>query len=141
VYGQDRYAERYRHAVRAAGLDYQTLRNYAWVARRFDWPRRWVALSFQHHAEVAALPEAEQDRWLAEAARSRWSRNQLRRALQEARRNAAGQPATAALPRVQVLPERVARWRLAAEQTQSDLGKWVVEALDRAAARVLDQPE
>ena len=41
-------------------LDYQTLRNYAWVARRFAMSRRRDTLSFGHHAEVPALPEPEQ---------------------------------------------------------------------------------
>src|SRR5262245_53861054 len=40
VYGQDRYDDRYRLALHRAGLDYQTLRNYAWVVRRFDISRR-----------------------------------------------------------------------------------------------------
>lgn len=40
VYGQWRYTDRYRRAVDAVGLDYQTLRNYAWVARRFEVSRR-----------------------------------------------------------------------------------------------------
>jgi hypothetical protein len=41
--------------------------NYAWVARRFAMSRRRDTLSFGHHAEVAALPEPEQDFWLREA--------------------------------------------------------------------------
>ncbi len=32
----------------------------AWVARRFPVSRRRDTVSFQHHAEVAALPEPEQ---------------------------------------------------------------------------------
>ena len=35
VHGQERFRDRYRCAVKNAGLDYQTLRNYAWVARKF----------------------------------------------------------------------------------------------------------
>ena len=48
-------------------LDYQTLRNYAWVARRFPAGRRRAGVSFAHHAEVARLPEPEQDYWLRRA--------------------------------------------------------------------------
>src|SRR6266702_976810 len=67
VYGQAAYASRYRDAVERTGLDYQTLRNYAWVARRFELPRRRDTLTFAHHAEVASLPAPEQDFWLRKA--------------------------------------------------------------------------
>jgi hypothetical protein len=79
VYGQDTYSGRYRAAIERTSLDYQTLRNYAWVARGFPHRRRRADLSFGHHAEVAALPEPEQDFWLGTAARRNWSRNRLRR--------------------------------------------------------------
>jgi hypothetical protein len=79
VYGQRAFGERYRTALAATGLDYQTLRNYAWVARRFPHARRHKKVSFQHHAEVAALPEPAQELWLQRAERLRWSRNELRR--------------------------------------------------------------
>src|SRR4051794_781073 len=36
LYGQSAYANRYRAAIDATSLDYQTLRNYAWVAGRFE---------------------------------------------------------------------------------------------------------
>ena len=64
VYGQDRFADRYAEAMSAANLDYQTLRNYAWVARKVALDRRRDSLSFQHHAEVEKLPPDEQDQWL-----------------------------------------------------------------------------
>ncbi|WP_432136379.1 MULTISPECIES: LmbU family transcriptional regulator [unclassified Streptomyces] len=94
VHGQTSYGtRRYREAVERTGLDYQTLRNYAWVARRFEHHRRRDSLSFAHHAEVAGLPPAEQDHWLGEADRLKWSRNELRRAVragQAERRDTAG---------------------------------------------------
>jgi hypothetical protein len=79
VYGECAFEGRYRKAVEETMLDYQTLRNYAWVARRFPLSRRRDTLSFGHHAEVAALPEAEQEYWLRKAEESSWSRNMLRR--------------------------------------------------------------
>jgi 5,6-dimethylbenzimidazole synthase len=78
IFGQKMYKGRYREAVAQTGLDYQTLRNYAWVARRFELPRRRDSLSFGHHAEVASLPEHEQDFWLRKAEKFRWSTSQLR---------------------------------------------------------------
>ncbi|MFE0423313.1 LmbU family transcriptional regulator, partial [Streptomyces sp. NPDC058953] len=41
VFGEAAYGwRRYREAIERTGLDYQTLRNYAWVARRFEHQRR-----------------------------------------------------------------------------------------------------
>ncbi|MEI5103125.1 LmbU family transcriptional regulator [Streptomyces sp. PmtG] len=82
VFGEAAYGwRRYREAVDRTGLDYQTLRNYAWVARRFEHHRRWDSLSFAHHAEVTRLAPPEQDYWLREAERRKWSRNELRRSV------------------------------------------------------------
>jgi hypothetical protein len=131
IYGQQQYADRYQRAIKLAGLDYQTLRNYAWVARKFDLSRRRDALSFQHHAEVAALPMAEQDVWLERAERFEWSRNQLRINLQKSRSRFPAKPSR--LPRLAVEEERIERWREAAEQANVQFEKWIVTVLDRAA--------
>jgi hypothetical protein len=138
VYGQRRYTDRYRQAVEAVGLEYQTLRNYASVARRVDHPRRRPALSFQHHAEVAALSDVDQETWLGRAEQRGWSRNQLRQHLLTARRDPAAGNTTAALPTLVVQNERIARWRMAADQSSSQFGHWVVSVLDQAAAQALD---
>ncbi|MFD5516250.1 LmbU family transcriptional regulator [Streptomyces sp. NPDC127066] len=82
LYGEATYGwRRYKEAIERTGLDYQTLRNYAWVARRFEHHRRHDALSFAHHAEVTRLSPPEQDYWLRRAEQQKWSRNELRRAL------------------------------------------------------------
>ncbi|MEU0786343.1 LmbU family transcriptional regulator [Streptomyces sp. NPDC006173] len=82
IYGEATYGwRRYKEAVERTGLDYQTLRNYAWVARRFDHDRRRDSLSFAHHAEVTRLSPPEQDYWLRKAEQQKWSRNELRRAV------------------------------------------------------------
>jgi len=78
VYGQAAFTDRYREAIERTSLEYQTLRNYAWVARRFALARRRDSLSFGHHAEVAALSEPEQDYWLRKAEELSWSTNHLR---------------------------------------------------------------
>ena len=139
VYGQDRYPDRYQRALEESGLDYQTLRNYAWVARRFPPERRRAGLSMQHHAEVASLPEEEQDRWLDRAEKEKWSRNRLRRALQEheagGRRQVAASDHTVAL---RVPPGRHERWRRAAERRGSALTIWIAQVLDQAAERTLE---
>ncbi|NUT48437.1 MAG: LmbU family transcriptional regulator [Saccharothrix sp.] len=138
VYGQDKYTDRYRRAVDAAGLDYQTLRNYAWVARSFEYSRRREALSFQHHAEVASLPPQDQDRWLDLAERHAWSRNRLRREIRDSR---AGRESVerAVLPQMSVALVNVARWRRAAAEAKTEFEEWIVASLDQAADRVLSE--
>lgn len=135
LYGERAYGSRYLGALAVTGLDYQTLRNYATVARRFSVPRRRQDLSFHHHAEVCPLPDVEQERWLDRAAAAGWSRNELRRRLRAARNG----PELAAAPpvRLTVAPERVDRWRHAAELSESTLSDWAAAALDEAADRLL----
>ncbi|MEO3977499.1 LmbU family transcriptional regulator [Streptomyces sp. CAU 1734] len=138
IYGQSRYTDRYRRAVEAAGLDYQTIRNYAWVARRFDLSRRREALSFQHHAEVAALPPGQQDYWLDRAEQHDWSRNELRRNVRGGRqKKTAVSRETGVLPRIAPAAERVERWRIAAERSGSTLEEWICARLDSAASLAL----
>jgi hypothetical protein len=86
VYGEDRFKDRYEEATRRTGLSYQTLRNYAWVARRFDLSRRRDTLSFGHHAEVAALGVVEQEYWLRRAQEFGWTRNRLRAEVRSSQR-------------------------------------------------------
>jgi hypothetical protein len=96
IYGENVYPSRYRDAIERTSLDYKTLRNYAWVARRFPVSRRRDMLSFGHHAEVAGLPEPEQDYWLRKAEELGWSRNQTRREVRASliERNGAADSAT-----------------------------------------------
>ncbi|MEU2955659.1 LmbU family transcriptional regulator [Streptomyces xanthochromogenes] len=138
VYGQERYSDRYRTGVQAAGLDYQTLRNYAWVARHFELGRRRENLSFGHHAEVASLPPEQADTWLDRAEEQGWSRNRLRLQLRESRQGSRAAPlAQVGLPRISVSVDRVDRWREAAAKVEGNFEEWILVALDRAAAHAL----
>lgn len=141
VYGQQHYPDRYRYAVGLVDLDYQTLRNYASVARRVEPPQRRSSLSFQHHAEVAALPPHEQIDWLARAEQEKWSRNQLRIALRGLRKPKMVRPEVPLSPLqdVSVTSDRLDRWRAAAESTNHVFEEWVLAALDRAADSQLCQ--
>lgn len=146
IYGEKEYADRYRMAIEQTSLDYQTLRNYAWVARRFSHARRRDKLSFAHHAEVAALTPADQDLWLRRAEHFGWSRNRLRR---ELRGSAGAVPAAESVvkapkPRgtgvnVQLTSskEQLERWELAARMQNSDLVNWMVQALESIAQEVI----
>ncbi|MFE5510841.1 LmbU family transcriptional regulator [Streptomyces sp. NPDC056529] len=142
VYGKDHYADRYQRGIRAVGLSYQTLRNYAWVSRRFGLDRRRSALSFQHHAELASLPPEEQDAWLDRAERLRWTTKQLRGALRAGRGTERPAPAATAGPsgRLELPGGRLERWHRAAEQAGIGFEQWVTNALDSAAADALEEP-
>ncbi|MGW4020929.1 LmbU family transcriptional regulator [Streptomyces sp. NPDC005009] len=139
VYGKDHYTDRYQRGIRAVGLSYQTLRNYAWVSRRFDLTRRRPALSFQHHAELASMPVEEQDFWLDRAERQQWSTKQLRTALRAARKDER-QPRTPteSSRRLEVPGSRLQWWHKAADQLGVDFEQWVMATLDSAAANALE---
>jgi len=130
IYGQAKYGRHYKEAIAATGLDYQTLRNYAMVARRFEMSRRRDGLSFQHHAAVCALSDADQERWLDAASAQGWTRNELRRRLRSPRPSAA-EPSY--VLRADVSREREQRWREAAEASGRTLEDWITSTLDDAA--------
>jgi hypothetical protein len=141
AFGKEKYGRRYKQAVVITGLDYQTLRNYAVVARRFEMSRRRDKLSFQHHAEVCALSEEEQDRWLERAEACGWTRNQLRRRLRAEQAGISSEVRDAELLQLLVEPLRKRRWSEAAAKTASALDVWIVRALDHEADAVLAEAE
>jgi hypothetical protein len=142
VYGQERFPDRYIRVVRETNLSYKTLRNYAWVARKFPVSRRRDTLALQHHAEVAALPEDEQEFWLDRAERAGWSVAELRRQLKAARSSAAqvadADSAERERVEIKVDPERKRRWQVAANATSGDLAEWACAVIDRAARAELE---
>ncbi|MEV8318431.1 LmbU family transcriptional regulator [Streptomyces sp. NPDC059900] len=131
IYGRKEYPDRYRKAVADTGLDYQTLRNYAWVAGKFEPARRHAQLSFQHHVEVAGYSAEEREVWLTRAEQGGWSRNELRRRTRARRDSGAG----ALAPQMQLdLPsDHRVRWERAAAAAGLDLLQWIVRMLDEAA--------
>jgi hypothetical protein len=137
AFGQAKYGRRYKEGIALTGLEYQTLRNYATVARRFDVSRRRDNLSFQHHAEVCSLADEDQDRWLDLAADRRWSKSELRRRVRAAGRepSAGGQ---GAVLRLALERQRENRWREAASVCDLPLAAWVEQVLDDAATSMLD---
>lgn len=138
VYGQEVYPDRYRQAVATTSLDYQTLRNYAWVARKFQVSRRRDRLSFQHHQEVAALPEDQQELWLDRATEFGWSKTELRRQLRTVTNKQTESLGPCAQIHLDLTKDQLERWRLAAEYQGSDLSRWLVCVIDQVASRVID---
>jgi hypothetical protein len=133
AFGERRYGQRYRLAIQATGLDYQTLRNYAVVARRFELSRRRSTLSLQHHAAVCSLPDRLQDKWLGLAEINQWSKQELRRRVRQSK---SGEMSSGAcLMHLTVDPERQQRWREAASQCGCSFDDWVIRSLDAAASR------
>jgi hypothetical protein len=132
LFGRMKYGRRYKEAIAITGLDYQTLRNYAAVARRYQPARRRADVSFQHHAEVAALADELQDRWLHEAAVGGWSKSELRRRLRAAR-GAVPEVSGTASVLVSVDRGRERRWRAAARRSDRSLERWIGDALDAAS--------
>jgi hypothetical protein len=166
IYGETAYSGRYRSAIEQTSLDYKTLRNYAWVARRFTPERRHEGLSFGHHAEVAALAEPEQDFWLRKAETLGWSRNELRQGVRASLREreeiggSAGDDHSPAehhdgdgdtIPspvlaieeagehlKIRLTPQQLDVIREAASSARVAVEVWVAHILEQAAARVLN---
>jgi hypothetical protein len=77
--GTHRYGERAKVAAEGIfGREFQTIANVASVCRSFETSRRREALTFSHHAEVAALPPKEADGLLDRAEHEGLSRRDLR---------------------------------------------------------------
>jgi hypothetical protein len=145
AYGESAFKDRYVEAIRKTDLDYQTLRNYSWVTRRFEHSRRHEALSFGHHAEVAALGVPEQDYWLRKAEEHSWSRNHLRselraslreRQVEENRTEASTESSkeqAAEMLRLRITHEQLARFTAAADVRSLRLAEWIIEALEAVA--------
>lgn len=137
VYGRKRFPDRYKQAITETSLDYQTLRNYAWVSRQFPTSRRRGRMSFQHHAEVAALAVDEQEAWLNKAEENGWSTHKLRRQLKAACAGLPTSDTAAATVRLSITPGQRNYWQAAAAARGIDLEHWIILQLDTAASRSL----
>lgn len=95
-YGNERFGERFVRASRITGYDVQTLMTMVYVASRFEPHERREALSWSHHAELAAVEPQERERWLDLAETQRLSVRCLREEMRRARRLAEGTAPAAA---------------------------------------------
>lgn len=79
AFGQHRYGERAKVAAEGIfGKEFQTLANAGSICRSFESSRRREALSWSHHAEVAALPTADADALLDRAEVEGLTKRELR---------------------------------------------------------------
>mgnify|MGYP001605601067 FL=1 len=79
------YGRRYGRYVEIAeeiGFTPGTVKQYAYIAQRFESSNRFDSLGFKHHAIVATLPDAQA--WLARAAQGKWSARMLEQELDKA---------------------------------------------------------
>ncbi|MGH3846716.1 MAG: LmbU family transcriptional regulator [Pseudonocardiaceae bacterium] len=139
IYGERAYGDRYKQVLADTSLRSQTLRNYAWVAKKFPMSRRRDNVSFAHHAEVAALPEDQQDMWLERAEGSKLSVSQLRQRvhaeqLGNRRASDGDQPLHVRVLKIDVPAERHDRWKSAAKRNNCSVTDWIIAALDRVAS-------
>ena len=111
-YGAFRWGQKYAEAARITGYDAGSLRNMAWMASQFPPARRRASLTWCHHAAVAGLSLAEQERWLDLVAAERLTVADLRAALRTERarpERTHRERAAAAVPAVQTSREAVAQ--------------------------------
>jgi hypothetical protein len=141
AYGIEAFSGRYRSAVEETSLDYQTLRNYVWVAKRFPLSRRRDTLSFGHHAEVAALAEPEQDFWLRKAEEFGWPMKQLRRevraSLREREPGSESSPGESEYLDIRINPDQLKTCQRAATNAGLDVEEWIVMTLTKVARDML----
>ena len=80
-YGERKWGERYAQAIEDIEAQYQTLRNWSYVAAQVPLSLRRDKLTYSHHAEVASLNASDQERFLIEAETQVWSVRELRQAI------------------------------------------------------------
>jgi hypothetical protein len=85
-FGNVAYGEKYSRAARVSKYDVQTLMNMAYVASRFEISRRRENISWSHHAELAALPQELQNKWLDHIEANRLTVRDLRQEMRRERK-------------------------------------------------------
>ena len=91
-FGERKWGEKYKEAIKVTGLAYDTVQRYAQVARRtnsgagsgidtISTIQRHEKLDFALHQEVAALSIIAANKLLDEAEKDKWSRQELRGAV------------------------------------------------------------
>lgn len=83
AYGERTWGKTYEQVAELTGYEIQTLRDYAWVARRVDLSSRKDKLSFKHHKLVAHLDDPGlQRQWLDYALDNYLSVSQMQAAIE-----------------------------------------------------------
>lgn len=135
-YGEKRWGDKYEEALARTGLAHQTLRNYAYVARKVDLSCRHDKLSFEHHYVVAKLRSPEdQQYWLGMAVKHRLGKRRLQKSINFGRlateKEVQGDPADRGYVTYLALLNRLRRWWM------RETGKAPVEEWDKERREVL----
>jgi hypothetical protein len=86
AFGFHSYGQRKAYAaIKEIPYSFGTLMNLGSVARSVKASFRNEALSFTHHVAVAALEPEDQQKWLTNAAKAKWSVSTLRQAINNSR--------------------------------------------------------
>ena len=114
-YGEVQYGEMYEDALDRTGIDYGTLRNYAYVARRIQLSLRNDNLGYYIHATVAKLKtDEEKQHWLNMADKHKLSVRRLRKSINFGRlateEEVQGDPADKGVITHLALINRLLRW-------------------------------
>jgi hypothetical protein len=84
-FGEVKYGQTFSQAVDAIGLQPDYLAILKYVGSRVDASRRRESLSFSHHRLIAPLEPQEQERFLSEAEKHRWTRDDMHAAVRNFR--------------------------------------------------------
>lgn len=82
IYGSKAHGEKYKEAIEATGIPYQTLANYSRVARKVAPSTRQSSLCYEIHAAVAKLKPHDQKHWLGMADKHKLSVRRLKKSIQ-----------------------------------------------------------
>jgi N6-adenosine-specific RNA methylase IME4 len=88
AYGVEREYGDGAELAQRVGIDYGTVRTYAWVCGCYELSIRVDNVSFSHHRLVADHPPRERTRWLRMAAREGLTVSELRRRIQQSNNEA-----------------------------------------------------
>ena len=135
-YGESHYGEKYEEALSRTGLAYDTLRHYAYVARKIEMCLRKHNLDYSVHATVAKLKtDDEKQHWLAMAEKHDLSVRRLRKSINFGRlateEEVQGDPADRGYVTYLALLNRLRRW------WKRETGKAPVEEWDEERREVL----
>ena len=135
-YAEQKWGEKYNEAIGCTGLEYQTLRAYAYVAKKIDLLNRFNNLTFTHHFTVAKLKDADERRhWLEMAEKHDLSVRRLQKSINFGRvateEEVQGDPADRGYVTYLALLNRIRRW------WARETGKAPVEEWDEDRREVL----
>jgi hypothetical protein len=127
-YAEEKWGEKYNDAIACTGLAYQTLANYAYIARKVEFSSREENLTIKHHLAVAKLKDPEEQKhWLNQAVKHDLSVERLRKSLNFGRlateEEVQGDPADRGYVTYLALLNRIRRW-WARETQKAPVDEW-----------------